>query len=210
MERAAVREDRRSMAEARTTMDSSSRVEAMVAEARMNMVVNVVMNTTDGRNSKVDMVVVRIIMAVDSKVATAEARMTMVVNDVRNITDTKNSKVDMVGDRIVMAADSKVVMAEDSKTTALKVDAQEEETFLRAESKSFNSKVVTQKLTPKISYGGGGGYGGGDDDDLSGAAHHAQQHAGNSGDSGMFSAALNHLGQNKQNIANQPINEQGT
>lgn len=133
MERAAVREDRRSMAEARTTMDSSSRVEAMVAEARMNMVVNVVMNTTDGRNSKVDMVVVRIIMAVDSKVATAEAKMTMVVNDVKNITDTKNSKVDMVGDRIVMAADSKVVMAEDSKTTALKVDAQEEETFLRAE-----------------------------------------------------------------------------
>ena len=163
MERAAVREDRRSMVEARATMDSSSRVEAMVAEARMNMVVNVVMNTTDGRKSKVD-----------------------------------------------MAADSKVVMAEDSKTTALKVDAQEEETFLRAESKSFNSKVVTQKLTPKISYGGGGGYGGGDDDDLSGAAHHAQQHAGNSGDSGMFSAALNHLGQNKQNIANQPINEQGT
>ena len=148
MERAVVREDKRTMAEARTTMDSSSRVEAMVAEARMNMVVNVVMNTTDGRkskvdmaaDSKVDMVVVRIIMAVDSKVATAEARMTMVVNDARNITDTKNSKVDMVGDRIVMAADSKVVMAEDSKTTALKVDAQEEETFLRAESKFFTQR----------------------------------------------------------------------
>ncbi len=64
--------------------------------------------------------------------AMAEARMTMVVNVVRNTTDKKASKV---------------VMAEDSKTTALKVDAQEEETFLRVESKSFNSKVVAQKLT---------------------------------------------------------------
>lgn len=91
MERAVVREDKRTMAEARTTMDSSSRVEAM-----------------------------------------AEARMTMVVNVVRNITDRKDSRVDMVEDRIVMA--------EDSKTTALKVDAQEEETFLRAESKFFTQR----------------------------------------------------------------------
>jgi hypothetical protein len=189
-----VREDKRTMAEARTTMDSSSRVEAM-AEARMTMVVSVVKNTTDRKDSKVDMVVVRIIMVVDSKVA-------MVVNVVRNITDRKDSKGVMVEDRIIMA--------EDSKTTALKVDAQEEETFLRAESKSLNPKAVAQKLTPKTSYGGGGGYGGGDDNDLSGAAHHAQQHAGDSGDSGMFSTVLSHLGQNKQNIANQPINEQGT
>jgi hypothetical protein len=189
------------MAEARTTMDSSSRVEAM-AEARMTMVVSVVKNTTDRKDSKVDMVVVRIIMVVASKVAMVVVRMTMVVNVVRNITDRKDSKGVMVEDRIIMA--------EDSKTTALKVDAQEEETFLRAESKSLNPKAVAQKLTPKISYGGGGGYGGGDDNDLSGAAHHAQQHAGDSGDSGMFSTVLNHLGQNKQNIANQPINEQGT
>jgi len=125
VERAVVREDKRTMAEARTTMDSSSRVEAMVAEARMNMVVNVVMNTTDGRKSKVD-------MAADSKVDMVVVRMTMVVNVVRNITDRKDSRVDMVEDRIVMA--------EDSKTTALKVDAQEEETFLRAESKFFTQR----------------------------------------------------------------------
>ena len=81
MERVVVREDKRTMAEARTTMDSSSRVEAMAA-ARMTMVVNVVRNTTDRKDSKVDMVVVRIIMAVDSK-------------------------VDMVEDRIVTAEDSK-------------------------------------------------------------------------------------------------------
>ncbi len=93
MERVVVREDKRAMAEARTTMDSSSRVEAM-----------------------------------------AEVRMTMVVNVVRNTTDRKDSKVDMVEDRIVMA--------EDSKTTALKVDAQEEETFLRAESKSFTQRLL--------------------------------------------------------------------
>lgn len=58
------------------------------------------------------------------------------------------------------------------------------------------------------SYGGGGGYGGGDDD-FSSAAQHAQQHAGDSGDGGMFSSIANHLGQNKQHIASQPINEQG-
>ena len=56
-------------------------------------------------------------------------------------------------------------------------------------------------------YGGGVGYGG--DDDLSGAARHAQQHAGDSGDSNLFSSVLNHLGQNKQNIGNQQLDEQG-
>jgi len=44
---------------------------------------------------------------------------------------------------------------------------------------------------------------------LSGAAHHAQQHAGDSGDSNMFSSVISHLGQNKQNIGNQQIDEQG-
>jgi len=55
-------------------------------------------------------------------------------------------------------------------------------------------------------YGGGGGYGG--DEDLSGAAHHAQQHAGDSGDSGIFSSVLSALGQNKQNIGNSHLDEQ--
>jgi hypothetical protein len=36
------------------------------------------------------------------------------------------------------------------------------------------------------------------EDDLSGAASHAQEHAGDSGDSSIFSSVINHLGQNKQ------------
>ncbi|KAF4635149.1 hypothetical protein G7Y89_g2946 [Cudoniella acicularis] len=56
-------------------------------------------------------------------------------------------------------------------------------------------------------YGGGGGYGG-NDDDLQGAAHHAQQHAGDSGDSSVFSSVLGKLAGNKQNIQQQPIDEQ--
>jgi hypothetical protein len=56
------------------------------------------------------------------------------------------------------------------------------------------------------SYPGGGNYGG--DDDLGGAARHAEQHAGDSGDSSIFSSVLSAIGQNKHGIANQPINEQ--
>ncbi|RFU28372.1 hypothetical protein B7463_g7986, partial [Scytalidium lignicola] len=58
-------------------------------------------------------------------------------------------------------------------------------------------------------YGGGGGYGGNDDDDFSGAAHHAQQHAGDSGDSSMFSSIAGFLNQNKSHIGSQPVDEQG-
>jgi len=43
---------------------------------------------------------------------------------------------------------------------------------------------------------------------LSGAAQHAQQHAGDSGDAGIFSNVLGRIGQNKQNIGSQPIDEQ--
>jgi len=44
---------------------------------------------------------------------------------------------------------------------------------------------------------------------LSGAAQHASQHAGDSGDDSIFSKVLGHLGQNKQHIGGQQINEQG-
>jgi len=59
------------------------------------------------------------------------------------------------------------------------------------------------------SYGGGGGYANEDDDDLQGAARHANQHAGSSGDANMFSNVLSMIGQNKQSIGNQNIDEQG-
>jgi len=66
------------------------------------------------------------------------------------------------------------------------------------------------------SYGGGGGgggnYGGGggrnDGDEFSGAMHHAEQHAGSSGDSSLFSNALGFLSNNKQNIGNSDLDEQ--
>jgi hypothetical protein len=44
---------------------------------------------------------------------------------------------------------------------------------------------------------------------MSGAAQHAQQHAGNSGDAGIFGDVASFLGQNKQHIGNQSVNEQG-
>jgi ABC-type uncharacterized transport system ATPase subunit len=44
---------------------------------------------------------------------------------------------------------------------------------------------------------------------LSGAAQHAQQHAGHSGDSSIFSEVASFLGQNKQNIAQQNVDQQG-
>lgn len=73
---------------------------------------------------------------------------------------------------------------------------------------SLISANLNQVLT-RGSYGGGGGYGA-DDYDPRGAAHHAQQHAGDSGDSHMFSNVLNHLGQNRQHFGNQQIDEQGS
>ena len=52
---------------------------------------------------------------------------------------------------------------------------------------------------------GGGGYG--DSDDFSGAAHHASSHAGNSGDSNLFSSALGMLSGNKSHIQNEDVDE---
>jgi hypothetical protein len=70
-------------------------------------------------------------------------------------------------------------------------------------------RYVSLAWLTKQSYGGGGGYGADDDDDLSGAARHASQHAGDSGDSNIFSSVLSALGQNKHSIGNQDIDEQG-
>jgi hypothetical protein len=52
--------------------------------------------------------------------------------------------------------------------------------------------------------GGGGGY----NNDFSGAEHAAQSHAGNSGDSSMFSSALGMLAGKQQHLQNEPLNEQ--
>ncbi|OCL02062.1 hypothetical protein AOQ84DRAFT_305445, partial [Glonium stellatum] len=56
------------------------------------------------------------------------------------------------------------------------------------------------------SYGGGGAYGGGSDD-FSSAAQHASQHAGDSGDSSLFSNALGMLSGKKQHLQNEDIDE---
>lgn len=52
---------------------------------------------------------------------------------------------------------------------------------------------------------GGGNYGG--SDDFSGAEHVAQQHAGDSGDSSMFSSALGMLSGKKQQLQNEDLDE---
>jgi len=57
-------------------------------------------------------------------------------------------------------------------------------------------------------YPGGGGYRHEDDEDLRGAAQHASQHAGQSGSSGLFASVLNAVGQNKNHLANQDVDEQ--
>ncbi|KAI1171769.1 hypothetical protein F4777DRAFT_34285 [Nemania sp. FL0916] len=46
-----------------------------------------------------------------------------------------------------------------------------------------------------------------DDDDWRGAAQHASQHAGDSGDADLFSNLLGALGQKKQHLANEDIDE---
>lgn len=77
----------------------------------------------------------------------------------------------------------------------------------KVEGKSFTYTPLTiQTILTSYSYGGSND----DDDDLSGAARHAEQHAGSSGDSSIFSSVLSSLGQNKQQYANQGINEQGS
>ena len=116
----------------------------------------------------------------------------------------------LTGNReVVMEVNNRMTMALDARSRVATVV---EETFHRAASKYFYLQNLTTMNSngglTNCSYGGGGGYGG-YDDDLTGAAHHAQQHAGDSGGSDVFSNVVNHLGQNKQNISNQQINEQG-
>jgi hypothetical protein len=70
-------------------------------------------------------------------------------------------------------------------------------------------------LTPEDSVTHGGGYPAGagvphpDDEDFRGAAERASQHAGDSGDTSMFANVLGHIGQKKQHLANQDIDEEG-
>ncbi|KAK2073902.1 hypothetical protein P8C59_008145 [Phyllachora maydis] len=56
-------------------------------------------------------------------------------------------------------------------------------------------------------YPAGGGFSHDEDEDFRGAAHHAAQDAGDSGDSGFFGNVLNSLGQRKQQIARQDVDE---
>lgn len=44
---------------------------------------------------------------------------------------------------------------------------------------------------------------------MRGAAQHAEQHSGDSGDSSLFSSVLGYLGQNKHDIKNQEVDEEG-
>lgn len=57
-------------------------------------------------------------------------------------------------------------------------------------------------------YGGGGGYSN-EDDDLGGAARHAEENAGDSADSSIFSSVLGMLGQKKEAIKDSDLDEQG-
>ncbi|KAJ9150423.1 hypothetical protein NKR23_g3884 [Pleurostoma richardsiae] len=57
------------------------------------------------------------------------------------------------------------------------------------------------------SYPAGGGYPTEDDDDLRGAAETASRHAGDSGDSNLFESILGALGQKKQRLANEDVDE---
>lgn len=57
------------------------------------------------------------------------------------------------------------------------------------------------------SYGGGGAYGGASND-FSGAEHEARQHAGNSGDSSLFSTALGMLSGKHQQVQNEGFDEE--
>ncbi|KAF2754148.1 hypothetical protein EJ05DRAFT_150398 [Pseudovirgaria hyperparasitica] len=53
----------------------------------------------------------------------------------------------------------------------------------------------------------GGGYGGDNNEEYSGAAHQASQHAGDSGDSSLFSSALGMLSGKKQQLQNEDVDE---
>ncbi|KAI0473655.1 hypothetical protein GGR56DRAFT_648437 [Xylariaceae sp. FL0804] len=60
-------------------------------------------------------------------------------------------------------------------------------------------------MTHGGSYPAGGGYGG---DDFSGAAEHASRHAGESGSSSLFSGLLGALGQKKESLSQEDIDEE--
>lgn len=53
-----------------------------------------------------------------------------------------------------------------------------------------------------------GGYGR-EDEDLSGAAEHASRHAGDSGDSSLFSSILGSLGEKRGRVAQEDVDEEG-
>ena len=56
---------------------------------------------------------------------------------------------------------------------------------------------------------GSGVHHGGDDDDMNNAAEEASRQAGDSGDTDLFSSVLGAITQNKQQIANQDLDEEG-
>jgi hypothetical protein len=216
--------DAKNLKEARTNMEVDSKAAmAEVSDVKnMGVVRNDVMKE-DATRAESNMGEVKINMEVDKinmgaasskAVVMVEARTNMeVVRNDATKDDATRAESNMGEVRINMEVDnSKVAMAgEDNKTTLTVVDALVAETSPKVESKASCEKInIINTDDTTDSYGGGGGYGGGDDDDLSGAAQHAQQHAGDSGDPSIFSNALGRIGQNKQHIGSQPIDEQGT
>ena len=140
-----------------------------------------------------------------ARAATRVVKRKVVTEAVIKVEDMEVAKMTMAladnREEVVMVANNRMIMAPDASSSKA-MEVQE------TTSKVYHTSRPKIRTLTRASYGGGGGYGG--DDDLSGAAHHAQQHAGDSGDSNMFSNVISHLGQNKQNIGNQQINEQGT
>ncbi|KAI1392850.1 uncharacterized protein F4822DRAFT_143148 [Hypoxylon trugodes] len=63
-------------------------------------------------------------------------------------------------------------------------------------------------MTHDGAYPAGGGYARADDDDLRGAAEHANRHAGDSGNSDLFSNLLGALTQKKQSLADEDVDEE--
>ncbi|KAI0009459.1 hypothetical protein F4779DRAFT_373357 [Xylariaceae sp. FL0662B] len=68
-----------------------------------------------------------------------------------------------------------------------------------------------QDIGGNVTHGGaypaGGGYARADDDDIRGAAEHAKRHAGESGDDNLFATLLGALGQKKQSLADEDVDE---
>ncbi|KAI1081997.1 hypothetical protein F5B20DRAFT_534031 [Whalleya microplaca] len=73
--------------------------------------------------------------------------------------------------------------------------------------KDDNEERRQQDIGGNVTHGGaypaGGGYPRSDDDDMRGAAEHATRHAGESGDSNLFSTLLGALGQKRQSLADE-------